>query len=135
MRELSAGLTARGIPPERVAMEIFGAKPATARAPGLDGDRPPPHQPDGAPGDGPAITFSRSGLTVPWDSSYSNLLEFAEACDVPVSFGCRTGVCHYCESEVLTGDVEYDITPLEPPAPEHLLMCCSRPVTELTLDL
>jgi ferredoxin-NADP reductase/MOSC domain-containing protein YiiM len=135
MREISAGLTAHGVPPEQVAMEIFGAKPQTAVAPGLDGDRPAPHLPDGPPGDGPPITFTRSGLTVPWDSSYPNLLEFAEACDVPVSFGCRTGVCHYCESEMLTGEVDYDVTPLEPPAEGHILMCCTRPTTEATLEL
>ena len=93
MREISAGLTAHGVPPEQVSMEVFGAKPAVAVAPGLGGARRAPHQPDSPAGDGPPITFSRSGLTAPWDPSYTSLLEFAEACDVPVSFGCRTGVC------------------------------------------
>src|SRR5262249_24959929 len=114
MRAISAGLTAHGVPPGQVAMEIFGAKPNTAAPAGMYGDPPAPHQPAGAPGSGPPITFSRSGLTGPWDPSYGNLLDFAEASDVPVRFGCRTGVCHNCESEIVTGDVAYDITPLEP---------------------
>jgi ferredoxin len=59
----------------------------------------------------------------------------AEACDVPVAFGCRTGVCHYCETEMLTGEVAYKVTPLEPPADGRVLMCCTQPRTEVTLEL
>jgi ferredoxin-NADP reductase/MOSC domain-containing protein YiiM/ferredoxin len=134
MRELSASLIARGTPPEQVAMEAFGAA-AVRQPPGLEGDRPAPHTPAGAPGPGPEVTFSRSSLTANWDPSYGNLLEFAEACDVPVNFGCRNGVCHYCESGVLTGETEYVIKPLEAPDPEHVLMCCAAPASDLTLEL
>jgi ferredoxin-NADP reductase/MOSC domain-containing protein YiiM len=134
MRELSASLIARGTPPEQVAMEVFGAA-AVRRPPGLDGDRPAPHPPTGAQGPGPEVSFSRSELTVRWDPSYGNLLEFAEACDVPVNFGCRNGVCHYCESGVLTGDIEYVTEPLETPDDDHVLVCCARPTSDLTLEL
>jgi ferredoxin-NADP reductase/MOSC domain-containing protein YiiM/ferredoxin len=134
MQSLSAALIARGTVPEHVAMEVFGAKAVTF-APGLEGERPAPHAPNGPPGDGPAVTFSRSNLTLPWDPSYGNLLEFAEACDVPVSFGCRIGVCHSCETGLLTGAVSYATEPLEPPDGEHVLLCCSRPTGEVTLEL
>jgi ferredoxin-NADP reductase/MOSC domain-containing protein YiiM/ferredoxin len=134
MQSLSAALIARGTMPEHVAMEVFGAK-AVIVAPGLDGERPPPHRPSGPPGDGPPVTFSRSNLTLPWDPSYGNLLEFAEACDIPVSFGCRIGVCHYCETGLLTGAVAYATEPLEPPDGEHVLLCCSHPTGEVTLEL
>ena len=134
MTDLSASLIARGTAPEQVAMEAFGAA-AVRRPPGLEGDRPAPHVPAGAPGPGPAVTFSRSSVTASWDPSYGNLLEFAEACDVPVNFGCRNGVCHLCESGVLTGDIEYVTEPLERPDAEHLLMCCAQPTSELTLEL
>jgi ferredoxin len=73
---------------------------------------------------------------VPWDDrSYASLLDFAEACDVPVGFGCRHGVCHNCESGLLAGEVDYTTEPLEPPPDGRLLVCCSRPLSELTLDL
>jgi ferredoxin len=49
-------------------------------------------------GEDPSISFARTGLTVAWDSRFQNLLELAEACDVPVRWSCRTGVCHMCES-------------------------------------
>jgi ferredoxin-NADP reductase/MOSC domain-containing protein YiiM len=134
MRTISAGLSARGVPPEQVATEIFGAAPLLA--PGVVADhRPAPHQPDGPTGAGPPVTFARSNLTVAWDPGYSSLLEFAEACDVPASFSCRTGVCHYCETGLLTGDVAYNPKPLEPPPEGRVLVCCSQPRSEVTLEL
>jgi ferredoxin-NADP reductase/MOSC domain-containing protein YiiM len=135
MRGLSAALTARGVPPDQVAMETFGAV-TDVIAPGTkQGERRAPHQPEGPAGQGPAITFTRSNLTVPWQEDYPNLLEFVEACDVPVSFSCRTGVCHYCETGILTGEVTYITEPLEPPEEGRVLLCCSRPTSELALDL
>jgi ferredoxin-NADP reductase/MOSC domain-containing protein YiiM len=134
MRTLSAGLTARGVPPEQINTETFG--PVAVTAPGIVGaSERTPHQPEGRPGPGPAVTFARSGLSVAWEPSYASLLELAEACDVPVAFGCRTGVCHYCETEMLTGEVTYSVAPLEPPVEGRVLMCCSRPKSEVTLEL
>jgi ferredoxin-NADP reductase/MOSC domain-containing protein YiiM len=134
MRTLSAGLTARGVAPERIITETFG--PVAVAVSGIVGaGERAPHQPEGPPGHGPAVTFARSGLTVAWEPGYSTLLELAEACHVPVSFGCRTGVCHYCETEMLTGEVTYKVTPLEPPPDGRVLMCCTEPSTEVTLEL
>ena len=134
MRSLSAGITARGTVPEHVAMELFGAA-AVIAPPGLEGSCPAPHPPAGVPGTGPAVTFSRSGLTVPWEESHGNLLEFAEACDVPVSFGCRNGVCHYCESGLLDGEIRYVTEPLERPDETRVLVCCAQPAGPITLEL
>jgi ferredoxin len=94
-----------------------------------------PNQPSGTPGQGPVVTFSRSNLAVAWDPSYSSLLEFAEACDVPVSFSCRTGVCHSCESGIVDGAVNYATQPLEPLETGRVLVCCSEPAGEVTLEL
>ena len=63
----------------------------------------PPHQPDGAPGSGPLISFVRTGLNVRWGDGFASILELAEACDVPVRWSCRTGVCHTCETGLLDG--------------------------------
>ena len=134
MRAIGAALTARGVRPEHIATETFGAIATHASGIVKAGDRAP-HAPDGPPGSGPMITFSRSDLAVPWDDRYPNLLDFAEACDVPVGFGCRNGTCHNCESGLLAGEVSYRLEPLEPPADGRILVCSTRPSTELTLDL
>ena len=66
---------------------------------------------------------------------YGSLLELAEACDVPVRWSCRTGVCHNCESGLVAGDVAYDPEPLDRPAAGNLLVCCSRPIRDVVIDL
>lgn len=72
---------------------------------------------------------------MPWDPAYASLLELAEACDVPTRWSCRTGVCHTCETGLLSGAVDYQPDPLESPATGDALLCCSRPRGEITLDL
>jgi ferredoxin-NADP reductase/MOSC domain-containing protein YiiM/ferredoxin len=134
MHDIAAAFTARGTPPERISTEIFG--PQDAITPGIAGaGAKTPHPPPGEPGTGPSISFSRSNLSVPWDPSFASLLELAEACDVNVQWSCRTGVCHTCETGLISGNVAYSPDPLEPPAPGSALICCSRPSGELTLDL
>ena len=75
----------------------------------------PPHPPDGTQGSGPAISFSRSNLTVSWDPAFLSLLDLAEACDVHVRWSCRTGVCHTCECGLVGGEVTYQPDPIEQP--------------------
>jgi ferredoxin len=59
----------------------------------------------------------------------------AEACDVPVRWSCRTGVCHNCETALIGGDVSYRPDPVEPPADGNALICCSRPQGDIVIDL
>jgi ferredoxin len=54
-------------------------------------------------------------------------LELAEACDVPVRWFCRIGVCHTCECGLISGSVKYDTEPLDAQVVGNLLICCSRP--------
>ncbi|HEY6762775.1 MAG TPA: MOSC and FAD-binding oxidoreductase domain-containing protein [Baekduia sp.] len=134
MHALSAALTARGVAPGRVATEAFGSV-AVHRSGIVTGDARPPHQPTGPPGTGPEVTFSRSGLSVAWDDRFPNLLELAEACDVPAGFGCRTGVCHNCESDLVAGTTDYLLEPLDRPPAGRTLLCCTAPAGAVTLDL
>ena len=94
-----------------------------------------PHAPAGNAGDGPTIEFARSNLAVAWSGDYGSLLELAEACDVPVRWSCRTGVCHTCDTTLIAGDVDYNPDPVEPPADGSVLICCSQPRDDLVLDL
>jgi ferredoxin-NADP reductase len=134
MEEISAGLAAIGLEASHIHTEPFG--PAPGLAPGIAAaPARAPHPPAGAPGAGPTIEFARSGLAISWSEDYSSLLELAEACDVPVRWSCRTGVCHNCESTLIAGTVDYDPDPIEPPADGSALICCSRPHDDLVLDL
>lgn len=129
-----ADLKAWGVPRSHIHSEVFGAAPPVT--PGIAPTGPTfPHPPAKGVGTGPRVSFTRSGLTVPWDSHYKSLLEFAEACDIPVRWSCRTGVCHTCESGLIGGRIKYAPEPLDRPAQGNLLICCSTPVTEIELDL
>jgi len=134
MAAIGAALSARGVAPKRVAVEAFGAVAVHASGIVSAGARPP-HPPGGAPGTGPAVTFVRSNLTVAWDDRYPSLLDLAEACDVPVGFGCRTGVCHNCESGLISGSVKYQPNPLDPPPEGNVLICCSQPQDDVVIDI
>ncbi|WP_035805008.1 MOSC and FAD-binding oxidoreductase domain-containing protein [Kitasatospora mediocidica] len=136
MRDMTDALEACGLPSARIHTELFGA--AAALTPGVvAGSARAAHQParppDGQPG--PSVSFARSGLTVPWHSGYGTLLELAEACDVPVRWSCRTGICHTCETAVLSGQVAYSPQPLELPAEGSALICCSTPPADVVLDM
>lgn len=128
------GLRAAGYDGANIYTELFGAqdalRPGIASVPSAT-----PHPPEGETADGALVTFVRSGLAVHWNSRYASLLELAEACDVPVRWSCRTGVCHNCETAVIGGAVDYSTEPLDPPVDGQILICCSLPREDLQLDL
>jgi ferredoxin-NADP reductase len=134
LRDFTAGLAARGVPRERVHTEIFGAgksiTPGITHSPARS-----PHPLAGGSEKGQRVAFARSGIEVSWDPAFNSLLELAEACDVPVQWACRTGVCHTCETALISGTVRYDPNPVEPPADGNLLTCCSRPQGDVIVDL
>jgi ferredoxin-NADP reductase len=134
MAEVSAYLAGRGVDRARVHTEIFGAAPA--QTPGIAPTAArPPHPPPGRPGSGSEVAFARSGLTVRWDRGYASLLELAEACDVPVRWSCRTGVCHSCQTDLMSGAISYAPDPVDEPAEGSILICCAQPRGDLVIDL
>jgi len=133
LENIREGLRDWGVLSENIHMEVFGALESIT--PGVKSTDHTPHLPQGPPGSGPSVSFARSGITVAWDSRFSSLLELAEACDVPVRWSCRTGVCHTCMTGLIGGSIDYQPEPLERPAPGNVLVCCSQPNASVTLDL
>jgi ferredoxin-NADP reductase len=133
LQNMRDGLRDWGVLAANVHTEIFGSRQAIT--PGMARVDHTPHLPQGAPGSGPPVSFARSGITAAWDPKFANLLELAEACDVPVRWSCRTGVCHTCMTGLIMGSIVYNPEPLERPAPGNVLVCCSQPNTDVTLDL
>jgi ferredoxin-NADP reductase/MOSC domain-containing protein YiiM len=134
MHDLTTALAERGVPNERINQEIFG--PTGPITPGIDVHAlTRPHPPPGGAGIGPTVAFSRSNLTVRWDPAFPNLLALAEACDIPVRWSCRTGVCHTCESPLISGDITYQPEPLDPPPTGTVLLCCTRPLDDTVIEI
>ena len=135
MAEMKEALVALGVAPERVHVEIFNG--GESRTPGVVGARTrDPHPPSDEVNTGFSVSFARSSISAHWVASrYGSILEMAEACDVPVRWACRTGVCHNCESGLVSGTVVYEPEPLDKPADGNLLVCCSQPTSDLVIDL
>jgi ferredoxin-NADP reductase/MOSC domain-containing protein YiiM len=135
MADMKEAFATLGVAPERIHVEIFNG--GESLTPGVVGAaRRAPHLTKDDADTGPLVSFARSGVAAHWSAStYQSILELAEACDVPVRWSCRTGVCHNCESGLVSGGVVYGPEPLEMPADGNLLVCCSQPIRDVVIDL
>jgi ferredoxin-NADP reductase/ferredoxin len=130
-----------GIAGQRIHYEFFG--PATI----LEEDEilptaPPPSPASPAPTTAAGTTentltvhFLPSGTRVAWDQNCHSLLELAEQAGLTPSFNCRAGLCNTCQVTLREGSVEYFEAPLDAPANDDILLCCTRPTTAVTVDL
>jgi ferredoxin-NADP reductase len=135
MTDMKKALATQGVAPNRIHIEIFNG--SESMTPGVFGAATrPPHLPQDDANTGPLVSFARSGIAAHWKASaYQSILELAEACDVQVRWSCRTGVCHNCESGLISGTVSYQPEPLQAPADGNLLICCSQPRDNIVVDL
>jgi len=135
MSDMKEVLAILGVAPQRIHLEIFNGSESIT--PGVVGAvTRTPHLPSDDANTGPVVSFARSGIAAHWKASaYGSILELAEACDVPVRWSCRTGVCHTCESGLVSGTVVYEPEPLDKPADGNLLVCCSQPIRDVVIDL
>jgi ferredoxin-NADP reductase len=135
MADMKEALASLGLAAGRVHAALFNG--GESMTPGIvHSATRVPHLPEHDAKTGPLVSFARSGIAAHWSgSAYQSILELAEACDVPVQWSCRTGVCHNCESGLVSGAVAYSPEPLDKPADGNLLICCSQPVRDIVLDL
>ena len=135
MADMKEVLAALDVTPKRIHAEIFNG--SESMTPGVVGAvTRAPHLPSDDADTGPLVSFARSGIAVHWKTlAYQSILELAEACDVPVRWACRTGVCHTCETGLVAGKIGYRPDPVDAPAEGSLLICCSQPDGDIVIDL
>jgi ferredoxin-NADP reductase/MOSC domain-containing protein YiiM/ferredoxin len=135
MADMREALASVAVAPQRIHVELFDG--SESMTPGVIGAvTRVPHPPEDDAATGPLVSFARSRIAAHWKpSSYQSILELAEACDIPVRWSCRTGVCHNCESGLVSGAVVYGPEPLDKPADGNLLVCCSQPIRDVVIDL
>jgi ferredoxin-NADP reductase/MOSC domain-containing protein YiiM len=135
MAEMKETLATFGVVPEQIHVEIFNGSESSTPGVVCAATRVP-HPPADDADTGSLVSFARSGIAAHWKASaYQSILELAEACDVPVRWSCRTGVCHSCESGLVSGAVVYGPEPLDMPADGNLLVCCAQPIGDVVIDL
>ena len=134
MQALYEIITDLGVRDDRIRYEFFG--PATLLRRNAAAQSLPPatllSQRDSAQ---PMVHFAKSGLSVAWDGQVENLLEFAEEQGLMPDFSCRSGTCESCKTKVIAGQTDYLFEPFEKPGDGHILLCCSVPRDDVTLDL
>ncbi len=132
MKSLYNGLLDWGVPEARIHYEFFGPASVLKAA----GERTA--APAGAclecAGD-IEVTFERSGVRANWNPSFASILELAEAMGLSPAYSCRSGICHTCMCALADGEVEYVEDPLNPPDAGSVLICCSKPRTNVVLDV
>jgi ferredoxin len=135
MADMKEALAKLGVAPQQIHAEIFNG--GESSNPGIVGGvTRAPHPPKDEANTGPLVSFSRSGIAAHWNASaYGSILELAEACDVPVRWACRAGVCHRCESGLISGPIAYHPDPLDAPLEGNVLICCASPRGDVVIDI
>jgi ferredoxin-NADP reductase/ferredoxin len=140
MQALYDILTKLGIREERIHYEFFG--PATVLKPTRsDSAVPKPAVAEitstttVAERVSPLVIFAKSGLCVPWDDKFESILELAETHGLTPDFSCRSGVCSSCQCKLISGTVVYAEELLSEVESGAVLICCSKPAGDVSLDI
>ena len=83
------------------------------------------------------IQFKKTGKTFEWDSSFGNILDFAEAKGIEMESNCRIGVCGTCKVKLLSGRVMMEMEDGlqdEDRAANMILPCVAMPETDIVID-
>ncbi len=133
MKSLYCGLLSLGVSESRIHYEFFGpaavlkeeAEPIGRAAPTADAEL----------AGGIQVTFARSGVTANWDPECASILDLAERHGLSPDYSCRSGICHTCMCTLIEGEVDYVEEPLQEPDPGCVLICCSRPKSNLVIEV
>jgi ferredoxin-NADP reductase/MOSC domain-containing protein YiiM len=131
MKSLYNGLLDWGVAEGRIHYEFFG--PASLLKAGAEKAQTEVAGDESSPSFD--VMFDRSGVTVAWDPSVDSILELAEAHGLRPDYSCRSGICHTCMCKLIAGEVTYVVEPADLPDPGCVLICCSKPVSDVIVGV
>lgn len=82
------------------------------------------------PPEGCAVTLSDGTTFV---SKQDTLLEDLEQHQISVEYHCREGFCGACRCKILEGEVDYTTDPLAFIDDDEILLCCTKPLTNIKI--
>jgi hypothetical protein len=134
MADMKTEFAGFGVAPERIYTEIFnGGESMTSVSSAPRCERPTRPRTTPLP-----VRWSRSrAAELPPTGSQEPIRAFW---NWPKSatflyVGHAAPFCHNCESGMLSGTVVYEPEPLDKPAAGNVLVCCSRPASDVVIDL
>ncbi|MEJ6475903.1 class I ribonucleotide reductase maintenance protein YfaE [Pseudoalteromonas piscicida] len=68
-------------------------------------------------------------------ASASSILETLEQAKVEVPYQCREGFCGACRATLIEGQTQYSNEPLAFVRDGEVLLCCSKPVSNIKIKL
>ncbi|WP_105168331.1 class I ribonucleotide reductase maintenance protein YfaE [Pseudoalteromonas sp. T1lg23B] len=88
-------------------------------------------------GDTPSRKINVSNVTEPLEfaAQSSSLLETLEQANIEVPYQCREGFCGACRAKLDAGEVAYNQEPLAFVRDGEILLCCTKPLTDIKLTL
>ncbi|KAA3498285.1 oxidoreductase [Rhizobium rhizogenes] len=131
-------LLSLGLEKSRIAYEFFGpASLLSPSQPKTEANLCPnvAPVPQAAKSTGIEIVLGKSNARFEWDAASESILSFLENQGVEPAFSCRAGVCGSCVQGLVSGDVEYVEEPLDDVPAGRVLLCCTKPVNSVVLDL
>jgi ferredoxin len=84
------------------------------------------------------IEFKKTGKTLVWESSFGNILDFAEAKEIRMESGCRAGICGACKVKLLSGEVAMeteDGLDEDDRSQNMILPCVAVPKTDIVVEV
>jgi ferredoxin len=81
------------------------------------------------------VVFKRSGKSALWTGTHQSILELAESVGLSPDYSCRMGTCATCETPIEDGVVDYNPEPFLEAQEGNVFICCSKPSTDITLDM
>ncbi len=133
MKSLFNGLLEWGVSESRIHYEFFG--PASALTERTKVAKPKRVAAATECCEELEVTFSKSGIKANWNPSYESILDLAEAKGLSPDYSCRSGICHTCMCKLEEGEVDYLIEPMDVPPQGSALICCSKPKTNVVVDV
>lgn len=127
MESLFDGLLDWGVSEENIHYENFGPSTINSRKSHVQ-EEERYDEPD-------SVMFVESDEVALWGPQFSSLLELAEAHDVPIESGCRSGSCGTCETGLVSGKVRYPAGEKVNCNPGCCLPCIARPDGPVELEV
>jgi ferredoxin len=82
-----------------------------------------------------SVTLAENSQCIKFDAGCPSLLQCLESQNIDVAFQCREGYCGACRATLVSGKVDYNEEPLAFVREGEILLCCSKPNGNISINL